>query len=214
VTAYYDDEPIETKTNIALDGGMNTTLTFTWETAAVAAGTYTLKAQASVLPGESDTADNTFVDGDVELVVHDVAVTSITVSAETAEIGENITITVVVQNEGTETETFEVKVYRDATEIGAEDGISLDAGAQSTLTFIWDTTGLAAGDYVIKAMADEVAGETDDADNTKTYGTVTLSTPSPEGLPTEIVIAGILVAIVILAVVSYVLLKRRKPSQG
>ncbi len=213
VTTYYGDNTIETKPVTDLAPDAEEVITFTWNTTGVAGGNYTIKAMAE-LPGEVNVADNTFVDGDVRVEVHDVAVTSITVSPETGEIGENITITVVVQNEGTETETFEVKVYRDATEIGAEDVTSLGAGAQSTLTFIWATADLDAGDYVIEAVADEITGETDVADNTKTYGTVTLSTPSPEGLPMEIVIAGILVAIAILALVSYILWKRRKPSQG
>ncbi|MFX1265762.1 MAG: CARDB domain-containing protein, partial [Promethearchaeota archaeon] len=213
VTTYYEDNTLETKPVTDLAPDAEEVTTFTWDTTGVAGGNYTIKATAE-LPGEVNVADNTFIDGDVRVEIHDIAVSSVTVSSETVEIGENITITVVVQNEGTETETFEVKAYRNATEIGTEDVISLAAEAQSTLTFIWDTTGLEAGDYVIKVVASTVPGEIDEADNTKTYGIVTLSSPSPEGLPVEIIVAGILVAIVILALVSYIVLKRRKPSQG
>ena len=69
VTVYYDDTPIETKTDISLEDGTSTTLTFTWDTTDVAEGTYTIKATASVVPNETETADNTRIDGTVRVKV-------------------------------------------------------------------------------------------------------------------------------------------------
>ncbi len=101
-------------------------------------------------------------------------------------------------------------VYRDAAEIETKEVTDLDPDAERTLTFVWDTTGLDAGDYTIKALTSEVPGETDEADNTKTYGAFTLSPPSAAWPPIEIVIAGVAAAIVILAIGSYVIMMRRR----
>jgi len=67
VTAYYDNTAIGIQSVNNLPSGSNTTLTFTWNTTDVAKGTYTIKAEASVVPDEINTDDNTFVDGTVQV---------------------------------------------------------------------------------------------------------------------------------------------------
>jgi len=59
VTIYYDTTVIETQTGITLEAGKNTTLTFTWNTTLVSPGNYTITAEASEVPGETDLEDNT-----------------------------------------------------------------------------------------------------------------------------------------------------------
>jgi len=59
VTIYYDTTFIETQTGITLEAGKNTTLTFTWNTTLVSPGNYTITAEASEAPGETDLEDNT-----------------------------------------------------------------------------------------------------------------------------------------------------------
>ncbi len=59
VTIYYDTTSIETRTGITLESGKNTTLTFTWNTTLVSPGNYTITAEASEVPGETDLEDNT-----------------------------------------------------------------------------------------------------------------------------------------------------------
>ena len=44
--------------------------------------------------------------------------------------------------------------------------VTLESGASTTLTFNWNTTGFAKGNYNISAVADSVPGETDLSDNT------------------------------------------------
>jgi len=109
-------------------------------------------------------------------IVHDVAVTSVTPSATEVTAGEVVTITVVVENQGTETETFDVTSYYGSVAIGTQPVTELAADTSETLTFSWDTTGL-EGTYTIKAEASVVPDETDTADNTLTDGTVTVSAP-------------------------------------
>jgi len=59
VTTYYNEKSIETITVNSLAPNASTTLTFNWNTAGISPGDYTIKAEASQVPGETDTADNT-----------------------------------------------------------------------------------------------------------------------------------------------------------
>jgi len=63
VTAYANATIIDTLTNIILSSGNPTTLTFTWDTTGFTYGNYTISAVADTVPGETDTTDNTYVDG-------------------------------------------------------------------------------------------------------------------------------------------------------
>ena len=62
ITAYVNTTAIET-IKITLVSGNSTTITFTWNTASFAKGNYAISAYAWPVPGETDTADNTKVDG-------------------------------------------------------------------------------------------------------------------------------------------------------
>jgi hypothetical protein len=98
------------------------------------------------------------------LVVHDIAVTDVRPSPTTVIVGEPVSIEVDVLNEGTAEETFDLNVYYDTTLIGTVT-VTLSAGASTTLTFTWDTTGVTPGTYTIKAEVPPVLGETDIDDN-------------------------------------------------
>jgi len=105
---------------------------------------------------------------------HDIAVANITPSKTVVGEGYSLLINVTVENQGTNTETFNVTLYTDGniTLIGDEIAIgnqtvpSLANGASTTLTFTWNTTGFVKGNYTISAYAWPVLGETDTADNT------------------------------------------------
>lgn len=71
-------------------------------------------------------------------------------------------------------ETFSVTVYVNLATIGSQVFV-LTSGNSSTLTFVWNTTGFAKGNYIVKAVADMVQGETDTSDNTLTDGTVVVT---------------------------------------
>lgn len=62
LTLYYDMDPIETQA-LTLNGNESNTLAFIWNTTVVPFGNYTLKAEAEIVPSETDTADNTLIDG-------------------------------------------------------------------------------------------------------------------------------------------------------
>jgi hypothetical protein len=68
VTAYYDDKVIETRTVRDLAPWAETTVTLNWDTIGVPPeSNYTIKAEASVLSGETNTTDNTFTNGAVRI---------------------------------------------------------------------------------------------------------------------------------------------------
>ena len=65
VTLYANTTVIGTQAVNNMLNGTSTVLTFTWNTGGFATGNYTISAYASPVPGETDTADNTLVDGSV-----------------------------------------------------------------------------------------------------------------------------------------------------
>ena len=91
--------------------------------------------------------------------------------AETVGQGNPIHLNVTVENQGTTSETFNVTAYANTTAISTQQ-VTLNAGENQTLTFIWDTTTYEKGNYSISAEAEILLGEGDIADNTFNYGWV------------------------------------------
>jgi len=60
--------PVETKT-VTLTIGASTVISFTWNTTGVARSNYTISAVADTVPGETDTADNTYINGIVTVTI-------------------------------------------------------------------------------------------------------------------------------------------------
>ncbi|MEM1540757.1 MAG: CARDB domain-containing protein [Candidatus Bathyarchaeia archaeon] len=102
---------------------------------------------------------------------HDVAVVSVEPYKKVVCTGYSTNINVTVVNQGSVPETFDVKLYANTTMIGTKT-ISLENGTSTTLTFTWNTTGYAKGNYTIKAEAGPVQGETEIGDNTLVDGWV------------------------------------------
>jgi len=98
--------------------------------------------------------------------VHDVAVTNAASSKTVVGQGYDINVTVTLANQGGCPETFNVTFYANETIIGTLENVTLASGDFTTLTFTWNTTGFAKGNYTIWAYAWPVQDETDTADNT------------------------------------------------
>jgi parallel beta-helix repeat protein len=107
---------------------------------------------------------------------YDIAVTYVTPSKTVVGQGYSLNINVTVANQGEFTETFNIKVYANTTVISQAE-VTLASGSFTTVTFTWNTTGFAKGDYTISAIADTVSGEIDTADNRYDDGTVIVSIP-------------------------------------
>ena len=178
VTLYYDSYVMAVLFVGNLDAGKSRVLTFSWNTVGVVEGNYTLKAEASRVEGEANTANNIYVDGTIEIkaapptLTHDVAVVHVDVSPTIVEKGGTVNIRVRVRNEGSFSESFNVTVFYDSFVIETRRVTSLSPGQETTLSVFWNTSDVDIGTYTIKAEASAVAGETDLSDNKMIDGTV------------------------------------------
>jgi hypothetical protein len=126
----------------------------------------------SVWPGDSDGIAEPLVRADnianfvAPTPVHDVAVTSIQPPPAPVPINSSKTVVVNVTNQGTEKETFSVRLTDSlGSTISGAQSVNLNDGASASLTFNWIPT--TRGNHVLTATADTVPNETDTADNVK-----------------------------------------------
>jgi len=155
-------------------------LTFGWDTVGVAPGVYDIKAWADseMEIAEGEETDNwCTAPASVEIVIHDVAATSQTPDSTTVTQGDSVSISVVIENQGSKPETFQVTCYYDSNLIGSPQTVTnLAPSTSTTVIFIWDTTGVPPGTYYIYAVASMVPGEKDTDDNScHSVETVTVS---------------------------------------
>ncbi len=131
-----------------------------------------------------------------EIVTHDVAVVSVTFSPTSVKQGEPVNITVVVENQGTVTETFTVAAYYDIIQpnylVAPEKTVqTLEAGASTSLSFLWNTAYVPAENYTITAVAQPVPRETYIADNIlESDETVTVTTAGVHDIAVISVVAS------------------------
>jgi hypothetical protein len=107
------------------------------------------------------------------VLLHQISIQSV---ISKAVIGEGYAsfIVVTVANNGNYTENFNVTAYTNATVIGRQ-LVTLISANSTTLTFTWNTTGFAKGNYTISAYAEPILGETDFDDNNFTDGWVAVT---------------------------------------
>ena len=174
VTVYYDTNSIETEA-LTLDRKTSRELTFTWDTTGVPLGNYTISAEASEVPDEIDTTDNTFTDGIVRIVEappSDIAVIDVKSFKTVVMQGYIMRVLVTVENQGLYTETFSVTAYVDTIEINTKE-ITLESGASTTITFLWNSTGFNLYEnYTVSAYSHPLPGEADTDDNSYIDGRV------------------------------------------
>ena len=98
--------------------------------------------------------------------LHDIGIVTVHTS-EHATGHIHLWISAEVINYGEQTETFNVSVKVNST-ITQTQTITLASRNSTTVTFMWNTTGVAVGNYSIAALAYTVQGETDTTDNNMT----------------------------------------------
>jgi hypothetical protein len=106
---------------------------------------------------------------------HNIVIANIKSSKTVVDQGYSMNINVTITNQGDYSETFNVTLYANTTEIGRQE-ITLASGSSISLTFSWDTTDFARGNYTIWAYAEPVPDETETANNTFTDGIITVTT--------------------------------------
>lgn len=105
---------------------------------------------------------------------HDIAIKNVTLSTSVTNPGAIVDITVTIVNEANISvfETFNVTVRYDLNIIGTQIVNNLAQGATTILTFNWNTTGVAPGNYTISAEASVVPDELNNWNNNFIDGTV------------------------------------------
>jgi len=111
---------------------------------------------------------------------HDIALTSITPSKNVVAEGHSVSVNATILNQGDFSETFDVTFYANGTKIETLP-VALENGASTNLSFTWNTSGFAYGNYTISAVADTVPNEADATDNN-----CTRNTPVHIGVPGDI----------------------------
>ena len=111
--------------------------------------------------------------------VRDLTVTDLSISNDHPKQGQNVTITIVVLNNGTITESFPVEIELDSSIIGTLQVDSLATGSSKTLTLEWNTTSASTGKHTINAMIEVMAGDTNPANNAMSKPITILSATGP-----------------------------------
>ncbi len=158
---------VGTQTVTSLAGNAASSVTFQWNTAGLQ-GNYALRATAGPVTGETSTADNSYTNTvAVQPLVHDIAVTSM--APNTAQANTTVSVQVGVTNKTANAESFSVTLSNvtTATLIGTQTVGALAGNATTSAAFAWNTAGL-QGNYVLRAVAGPVTGETITANNSFT----------------------------------------------
>src|SRR5438046_3609653 len=111
------------------------------------------------------------------LSVHDTATIGAQVTPTSGIAGTPVTVAGTVQNQGSRVETFQVNVTAGGVVVGTV-SVSLPSGASRELSFVWNTSGVAPGSYLVVMETAPLAGETDLGDNVFAAGTLTIA-PRP-----------------------------------
>lgn len=148
------------------------------------------------------------------ITVRDVAIVSVIPSATSIVAGQTVNVSVVVKNEGSATETFEVGAYYDSFLIGTSSVVSLPPNAQRNLIFAWNTSGLPDDTYVISAVASVLPGEIDINDNTCINGEVVVGAMPIYAVSREFTIIALVVAVAIAMILIALLMSRRKKKSS
>jgi len=176
VTIYGNEVTIATQVVPQLPPGNSTDLDFAWNTSGLARGHYALRADIPPISGEIDVADNTRSSSIALTILSrpDISLKSVNSSKDLIGQGYFLVINVSAENQGDYTEKFNLTIYANATEIYTE-MVTLPSGGTTVITFLWNTTGFAGGNYTISAYSWTLPGETDIDDNTVVSGIVRLS---------------------------------------
>ncbi len=182
VACYYDSNLIGVARVYNLLEGDQATIPFAWDTTTIPPGMYSITAEAdsSFEISESNEENNLCTTpSTIEIIVHDVAIISQNPSPTTVTQGEIVVIEVVVKNEGTVPETFNVSCYYNETFLEIKTVTNLIPNATLSVDFIWNTTGISAGIYFINAQAIPVLDE-QETDNNACLSTTTVTIASQQ----------------------------------
>ncbi len=112
--------------------------------------------------------------GFFQSLIIDVGIVDISASPDVLYQGGDTNVSITVTNEGNITENFPVYVYYNSTLLTTLNVTGLAPNTNATITFVWYTTGVPYGKYVLSAQIPPLPFETHVSDNTLTGGIVKL----------------------------------------
>ena len=153
-----------------------------WDTSGLEEKSYSIISYIAPLENEVDLTDNTYM---VNITLfkeeepppqpqptHDIAVKNVVPSDTQVYESEVVEVYVNVINNGTEVECFNVTLYYDSNVVDVLYVKDLAAGESLNLTFVWNTLGVAEGNYTLRAEASVVEGEVNVDNNVFVDGVV------------------------------------------
>jgi hypothetical protein len=167
VTTFANTTQIGKATISDLGNGTNRALNFTWNTSGFSEGNYTISVYADVVVNETDTSDNTHTAGDVYVNVlsHDVAVTSVATVKTVIGQGGIAFVNSTIKNQGDYSETTNATLYVNTTIIQTITPIIISSGDSTIIGFTWNTSSFSYGNYTISVALDPVLNESAIEDN-------------------------------------------------
>jgi CARDB protein len=151
----------------------------------------------------------------VTVVLHDIAITSVSYTADSQTIGTTVTYTIIVENQGSVSENVTVDALAGPFTVAQQNLTNLLPGDTQTVTLKWTTRGYAAGTYPLGAKAVRVTNEATTANNimySKTF--FALNAPPPPVITTSLIIEiAALAAVAIIVALAIFLFRRRKPTK-
>jgi len=123
--------------------------------------------------------------------------------------GDSVIVSIVAKNEGdiNFSQSVDVTIYYNESFLGTLGISNLNPGGEKTLSFSWSTEDLAEGEYTIEAVASELLGETNTANNRGVYEYLVVMPPE-QSFPFMLVVAILVVAILVIFA-GVVLIKKR-----
>jgi len=141
---------------------------------------YTINAYAKPVSEKINIDNNQFTDETVTAKQHlltvtrDIAVVWLSAYPTEADVGQNITIEVVVTNCENSLENFNLTLFYDSNTINVIPIVSLPPYSQKTITFKWNTTNVKPGAYTLTANVTILEGEINTENNNLTDGKITI----------------------------------------
>jgi hypothetical protein len=151
------------------------------------------------------------------ILLIDVAITSVGLSATQVSVGQVLSISVDVKNIGDIMETFNVTVYYNNTIIETTNVVSLEPAGRKTLNFSWNTSKVAEGIYTISVTASQVPGEVNTLNNRWIAGQITITqrqTPTPINPRDLYIILWVILLAFLIGLLALLVLRRRRKDES
>ena len=201
ITVYRNDTTIETQTVTDLIAGSSQILTTPWSTSSVGPGAYTIKAETSIISGETRTDDNSRT-GVTVTVQKRISSLTIASSSTALTLGDDAIIT------GTLTPTLQDKTITLQYRLVGQTWSTLNTMTTDThgkYEFMW--TPDTAGTYEIQAIwQGDASTEACQSD----AQTITVKEAEVPSIPIQYVIGALAAIIIMIAIVAYLLRVRKR----